>query len=191
VGGKSDAPKIAERLFRKGVRVLQLRSKNAPSCEFLSVALKIRDLAKKYKRDFIINDRPDVAIACGASGIHAGNGDMPTRVLRKVLGTKNILIGRTVHSVKDVKEIKKAPVDYLGAGPVFYSPLKKTLGKKGPEFIKRIKKITDTPVFAIGGITMRNVKRVFLSGADGACVSRHAGDSGRLLKKIRGLKEEK
>ena len=91
------------------------------------------------------------------------------------------MIGKTVHSVKDAKKI--GSVDYVGAGPVFRTPLKKNLKKQGMGFIKRIKKEVSVPVLAIGGINGKNAKAVIKSGADGVCVT-------RATKELKGLKRQ-
>jgi len=163
--------KTARFLFRNGADVVQLRYKNAPSYKLLSIAKKIAFVAKKNKKIFLINDRPDVALASGARGVHVGSGDLPIKTIRGLLGLGST-VGKTVHSAKEARKTRYEKLDYVSAGPVFSTPLKANLKPKGLGFIKKIKTCVSHPVFAIGGINSRNVKAVFASGADGICVTR-------------------
>lgn len=168
---KKSPVKIARALFKNGVKIVQLRYKNCPSYKLVPIAEKIRPLAKKYRGVFLINDRPDVALAARASGAHLGSGDMPTGAARALLGQKAV-IGRTVHSVKEAKEIGREKIDYVSAGPVFATPLKKNLKGRGIKFIKNIKKEVSVPVFAIGGINKGNIKKLLENGINKICVTR-------------------
>jgi len=160
---------------------LQLRYKNIPSYELTRIAKKIRGFARKCGADLLINDRADVALASGASGVHIGEGDLPVRAARRLLGSKSI-IGKTVHSRGEAKRADFEKVDYVSTGPIFSTPIKRTLKVRGPAFIKKIKKCVSVPVFAIGGINKKNVKSVLRGGADGICVLRGAKHARELLK---------
>ncbi len=173
----------ARSLFKSGVQAVQLRYKNMPSREFLAIAKKIVPLAKKYGKLLLINDRPDVAFASAARGIHVGSGDMPIKTIRGLLKPKNIVIGKTVHALKDALNAEREKVDYVSAGPVFSTPLKKKLRPKGIRFIKKIKSRVSVPLLAIGGINSLNASTVFRSGADGICLTRALYEAGRITKK--------
>ena len=178
-----NAEKIAERLFTQGADVIQLRYKNMPSLEFARIAKKVRRLADKCGKIFLINDRVDVASASAAGGVHLGIGDMPVEVARFLLPPKSI-IGKTVHSLKEAAVAEKENIDYVGAGPVFYTTIKKNLAKQGPVFIKKIKKRVSTPVYAVGGINGRNLKKLRESGADGFCVARALFEAKNLVRQL-------
>jgi len=177
-----DPVKTALFLFKSGADAVQLRYKNMPSHKLLGIAKSLAPLAKKYGKSLLINDRADVALASGARGVHLGAGDMTIKMTRRLLGPASV-IGKTVHSLTGAKRAKREKIDYVGAGPVFATPLKRNLRPKGINFVRQIKKRVPVSVFAIGGINRRNVKNVLRSGADGVCVTRAAGD----LKKIIGL----
>jgi len=177
--GKKDPVKLAGFLFRSGVRVVQLRSKNLPSYETTILARKIAKIAKRYGSILIINDRPDVMIASDADGIHLGAGDFSTNFIRKAFGKKSI-IGKTVHSIK---EVKKEKIDYMGVGPVFATPVKHKLKPKGISFIRQVAKISKVPIYAIGGIDKDRAKRLFKEDIDGICVARAASQAREILKR--------
>jgi thiamine-phosphate pyrophosphorylase len=179
-----DLAKTARRLFREGVDVVQVRSKNAPSYTLVRTAREIGRIAERYGKALLVNDRIDVAHASRADGVHLGNGDFPASRARRLLGKQSI-IGKTVHTRKQARRQGKGTIDYVSAGPVFKTPLKKGLARRGLRFIGAVKKSVKKPLFAIGGIDADNMVRVLQSGADGVCVVRASVHAGRLVARAR------
>jgi len=177
----ADPVRAAKGLLRKGAKVIQLRFKNYPSYEIVRIAKRIKKCREAYHASILINDRVDAALASGSMGVHLGSGDLSVKTARFLLGPGSV-IGKTVHSVKDAK--KTESVDYVGAGPVFRTPLKKNLKKQGMGFVKRIKKEVSVPVLAIGGINGKNAKSVIESGADGVCVTRATKEFSDLKRQL-------
>ncbi|MFH1594184.1 MAG: thiamine phosphate synthase [Candidatus Omnitrophota bacterium] len=167
----NDPVKLADHLFRNGADIIQLRFKNLPSYVLVRLAKTIRRVAAFHKKTLVINDRIDVALASDAHGVHLGSGDFAQGSVLRLLKKKS-LIGATVHFVREARNASSKPISYIGAGPVFATPLKRGLKQAGVEFVKRVKKVSRVPVFAIGGINKRNIRDVFESGADGICVAR-------------------
>lgn len=165
---------LAKKALELGVRIVQLREKKMKDRELLDVAKKIRELTESYEALLIVNDRVDLALACGADGVHLGQEDLPLEIARELFDG---IIGISVHSVEEAKKAKKA--DYLGAGPVFATTTKEDA--KAPIGVERLKEIvsaTNLPVFAIGGIHYENVKSVLDCKVAGvAVVSAIAGES--------------
>ncbi|MEN6374273.1 MAG: thiamine phosphate synthase [Smithella sp.] len=152
-----------------GVSCVQLREKDISTRLFVSEAQRIKKLLEPCKIPLIINDRIDVALACGADGVHIGQDDMPYSIARKLLGQKAI-IGLSVETWDDVEESRKLDVDYIGVSPVFATPTKTdTKGAWGLEGLAKIKKFSRHPVVAIGGLNEFNVRETVLAGAD--CVA--------------------
>ena len=106
-----------------GVAYVQLREKDVSTRFFVQEAKRIKKLLSSYKIPLIINDRIDVALACGAEGVHIGQEDMPFAIARKLMGPKAI-IGLSVEDWGDVEESQKLDVDYIGVSPVFPTPTK-------------------------------------------------------------------
>ena len=179
-----DPQKMAKDLFKAKVDVIQLRYKNYPSYKLVGIAKKIKKIAQKYRKTLLINDRIDVALASNASGVHLGDGDMSARLAR-ILLNKNPIVGKSIHSKKEAKHTKVENLDYLSTGPIFATPVKKNLKSKGLKFIKKMKKYTDLPVLAIGGINKKNVKKVLSAGADGICVVRASQNAAELAKEVK------
>ena len=153
--------------IKAGVSIVQYREKCASSKKMYEEALVLRRICKRIT--FIVNDRIDVALACGADGVHIGQDDLPLDIARKILGKKKI-IGVTVHTVKEAQTAEKSGADYLGVSPVFSTFTKNDAGKPvGVGMIKAIKNRVSIPIIAIGGINLANAKSVIDAGVDGLC----------------------
>ena len=149
-----------------GVAYVQLREKDVSTRFFVQEAKRIKKFLSSYKIPLIINDRIDVALACGADGVHIGQEDMPYAIARKLMGPKAI-IGLSVEDWGDVEESQKLDVDYIGVSPVFPTPTKTdTKGAWGLSGLAKIKAFSRHPLVAIGGINESNAREVIAAGAD-------------------------
>jgi thiamine-phosphate pyrophosphorylase len=152
-----------------GIAYVQLRDKDVSTRSFVEEAKRVKKLLEPYKIPLIINDRIDVALACGAEGVHIGQEDMPYEIVRKLMGQKAI-IGLSVETWKDVEASQKLDVSYIGVSPVFPTPTKAdTKGAWGLEGLSKIKAYSRHHLVAIGGINESNVREVVKAGAD--CVA--------------------
>jgi len=153
-----------------GVTIVQLRGKKWTSREFLEVGMKAVRLLKPKKIPLIINDEVHIALACEASGVHLGQGDMPLRFARELMGKERI-IGISVSSAAEALAAEKGGSDYIGVGPVFATLSKKDIGSPlGLAGLREIRQKVKIPILAIGGISVDNVADVIASGADGVAV---------------------
>ncbi len=167
-GGQS-LEEVIKMAVKGGASFVQLREKEISTRSFVEEAVRIRKLLEPYKVPLIINDRVDVAMACGAEGVHIGQEDMPYEIVRKLMGQKTI-IGLSVETWEDVVASQKLDVSYIGVSPVFATPTKTdTKGVWGLEGLVRIKAFSRHPLVAIGGINESNVREVIKAGAD--CVA--------------------
>ncbi len=148
------------------VAYVQLREKELSSRDFIDQAHEIKKTLQPYHVPLIINDRVDVALACGAAGVHLGQSDMPYSAARKALGEKAI-IGLSVETWPDVEEAEKLNVSYIAVSPVFATPTKTDTKKPwGLAGLQKIKNFSHHPVVAIGGINEKNISEVIGAGAD-------------------------
>jgi len=190
--GRKSLEDVVLQSVRGGVSCVQLREKDISTSLFVSEAQSIMKLLKPYKVPLIINDRIDVALACGAAGVHIGQDDMPYAIVRKLLGPKAI-IGLSVETWADVEESQKLDVDYIGVSPVFETPTKTdTKGAWGLQGLTKIKRFIRHPVVAIGGLNESNVREAILAGAD--CVAMvsaicAASDPEAAARKLNGIIE--
>ena len=131
---------------------------------------KIKNICKKNKVKFIINDDPLLALKLDADGCHLGQKDMNIKVAKKILGKK--IIGITCHnSIYLAKKAIKAKADYIAFGAFNQSKTKKTKYVASVEILNKVKKFTKTPPVAIGGINAVNYKNLLLNNANFLAIS--------------------
>lgn len=186
LSGISHAEQV-EKLIAGGAEFIQLRDKYAAPQEFYESANKALKVARAKSVKIIINDRADIAFALGADGVHLGQDDLPPVEARKLLGEKAI-IGFSTHTVEQAKIASGFPVDYIAVGPVFGTRTKENPDlATGIEMIKRVRKIIgESPLVAIGGITLENYREVLDAGADSAAIiSDLISDSDKIICKMR------
>lgn len=153
-----------------GVTCVQLREKQLNSRDFLAQAMLLKTLLAPHGVLLVINDRIDIALACGADGVHLGQSDMPVEVARRLL-PGDVFIGWSVETLADVAHSARLPVDYLGVSPVFATPTKTdTSAPWGLEGLCQVRAATALPLVAIGGINLGNAQQVLQAGADGLAV---------------------
>jgi len=163
--------RVTHSLIKGGATLIQLREpKDLPAEDFLKDAVKVKEAIGSSKVLFIINDRVDIAFACGADGVHLGLSDLPIPVARKILGEKRI-IGASVHTLSQAKVKEREGANYLGVGAVFETSTKPDSKIISLSTLKRIKESVRIPVIAIGGINKENVKKVLKIGVDGIAVA--------------------
>lgn len=189
---KKSLTKTAKEVLKAKPDIIQLRLKNICTKTAFEQSFKLSKMIKAYPATkLLINDRVDIAKAAKAHGVHLGSEDLPVSYARKLLGRKAI-IGKTTHSLKEMKQALKEPVDYLSLGPVFKTPLKpglRALGsKKAGKILKQAKiKNKHIPVFVIGGITLKNLKYLTRQGLTNIAVTRSVTLSKDPLKTVQQL----
>ena len=155
---------------QSGVTCVQLREKHLDTRAFLAQALALKALLAPHGVPLIINDRIDIALACGAEGVHLGQSDMPVQAARQLLPPQ-VFIGWSVESMDDVRDSATLPLDYLGVSPVFATPTKTdTKTAWGLDGLAQVRAATALPLVAIGGIHAGNAQAVLRAGADSLAV---------------------
>ncbi len=176
-GARDDLPEFLEAILGAGVDVVQLREKDAEAAELLRWGKVFRDAAARHGAVFIVNDRPDVALALDADGVHLGQNDLPPKVAREILGD-DAIIGLSTHSPEQW-DTAALEADYLCAGPVWKTPTKPGRPAAGLEYLRYAAVSEETrPWFAIGGITERNLPEVVGAGARRIVVVRAVTEAG-------------
>ena len=163
-------PEVARTLLDAGIRLIQYRDKRATSREMHEASRVIAEIVQAAGGIFIVNDRADVAWAAGADGVHLGQDDLPVGKARRLLPAGKI-IGLSTHSLAQVEEAERAPVDYVAFGPIFATRSKErpdpVVGLPG---LRAAREATRKPLVAIGGITLENAREAMESGADSLAV---------------------
>ena len=161
---------LVEVLKSKKVSFFQLRLKNVSFKKKVFVGKNIQKICKKYQTKFLVNDDVLLAKKLNSDGCHLGQKDISLPEARKILKKK--IIGITCHnSTKLAKLAIKNNADYLAFGAFGNSKTKKTKFKANLNLLKKIKKITKTPIVAIGGINSDNYKKLLLNKANFLAIS--------------------
>lgn len=161
---------VVDAAVRGGVTCVQLRDKNLNTRDFLAQAAALKSLLMPLGIDLVINDRVDIALLCGAQGVHLGQSDMSVEEARRLLPS-DIFIGWSVETMDDVIRSVHLPLDYLGVSPVFATPTKTdTAAPWGLAGLRQIRIMSTLPLVAIGGINLSCAADVLDAGADGLAV---------------------
>ena len=168
------------------ISFFQLRLKRDSYKNKLKIAKKIRKICKKFKVKFLINDDPELAKKIDADGCHLGQMDMDISDARRLLKKK--IIGVTCHnSLRLAKIANKKNADYIAFGAFNSTKTKKVKFKAEIKVIKKLKKTSNIPVVAIGGINNLNYKKLLLNKADFLAISSYVW-SNKKLKPIEAIK---
>ncbi len=158
-----------EEALKGGITCLQLREKDLSDEDFLAEALEIKELCHRYHVPFFINDNVEVAIKCGADGIHVGQDDMKVEKVRQLVGDQ-MIIGVSAHNLSEAKAAEKGGADCLGVGAMFSTDTKKDAKPVSMGVLQDICQEVHIPVVAIGGLNRDNILKLKGSGADGVAL---------------------
>lgn len=180
-----------ESALKGGVTCVQLREKELDEAAFLEEAVALKKLCGKYGVPLIINDNVDIAVKCGADGIHVGQSDMAAGNVRKAVGDK-MIIGVSAQTVEQALAAQAAGADYLGVGAVFPTSTKLDASEVSRQTLKEICAAVDIPVTAIGGINKSNISELSGTGVDGVALvsaifaAENIEEECKVLKKLSG-----
>jgi thiamine-phosphate pyrophosphorylase len=153
------------------VAAFQLRLKNLPDEAVLQAAARLQPICAAHDVAFILNDRMDLAEACGADGVHLGQGDGDPREARRLLGP-SAQIGVTCHDSRHLAmEAGEAGADYVAFGAFFPTTTKEAIHRPDPSILSWWSRLFEIPCVAIGGITPENGRVLVEAGADFLAVS--------------------
>ena len=173
----TDSTNLAEEIFLKkvedalrgGVTMLQIREKDKTTRDYIELAAKTHEIAKKYNVPLIIDDRVDVAMAVDAEGVHLGQSDMQVDKARKILGEKKI-IGATTKTVPQALEAYQNGADYLGVGAIYPTTTKVKTVLTSVDTLTDICNSVPIPANAIGGLNKGNIDVLKDAPIAGICV---------------------
>jgi thiamine-phosphate pyrophosphorylase len=163
--------------LRGGVDMVQLRDKNADDETIRRAAARFRSVCDEYGALFWLNDRPDLALECGADGVHVGQEDDPVAEVRERVGS-DLLIGLSTHSPEQFDAALRSEADQLSVGPVWETPTKEGRPAAGLDYVRYAAEHGgERPWFAIGGIDAGNLAEVVAAGARRVVVLRAIRDA--------------
>ncbi len=190
--GKQTLYEQVEAALKGGVTCVQLREKELDETAFLQEAKELCALCRRYGVPFLVNDNVEIAIACGADGIHVGQEDLAAGEVRHRVGD-DMILGVSVHTVEEACQAVRDGADYLGLGAVFPTSTKTDVDQMPNETLRAICDAVDVPIVAIGGINRGNILMLAGSGVDGvALVSAifSAEDIEGTCRELRALSEK-
>ena len=159
---------VARGLLDGGATCLQYRAKRETARAQWDVAVALRRITLDRGAVFIINDRVDLALDCGADGVHLGQDDLPiasAKRLARLAGRDDLLVGRSTHSLDQALEAEQAGADYIGYGPLYATQTKEN--NVPPVGVTSLREVVDSisvPVVAIGGIKLAQLAEVARCG---------------------------
>jgi thiamine-phosphate pyrophosphorylase len=177
---------LIEAAVRGGVDMVQLRDKDIADGALLEAAAACARACASHGVPFIVNDRPDIALAVRADGVHVGQDDLPVSAVRALLGP-HAIIGLSTHSQEQI-DAAGHEVDYIGVGPIHETPTKPGRPAVGFELVRHAAAHAAQPFFAIGGLDPGNVAEVVRAGAQRISILRwisRAPDPERAAREVR------
>ncbi|HVW32688.1 MAG TPA: thiamine phosphate synthase [Acidimicrobiia bacterium] len=175
-----------------GVDIVQLRDKHLDDRALLARAGVARDAAGAAGALFVLNDRPDLALACGAVGVHVGQDDVPPAVARRIIGP-DVLVGLSTHAPDALAAAADEPVDYVSAGPVEPTPTKPGRPGTGLDYVHLAAERSAHPFFVTGGVSPTTLPAIAAAGATRFVVVRaltEAPDPAAIAAELRRLLDE-
>src|SRR5207247_295028 len=161
---KSDAAGVAEAMIKGGVDLIQLRGKNQSIDELVDLAAELHELTARFYTPLIVNDHAEVASRVPLEGVHVGQDDDSIQVARRKAG-REILVGKSTHSLEQARAAQREGADYIGFGPIFATPTKPDYTPIGFADIRRAHAEVRLPIFCIGGVNIDNLQSVIDAGA--------------------------
>lgn len=187
----ADRPDLEEFLtacIEGGVDLVQLRDKQLEARPLLRRAEAAGEVCRRHGVPFVLNDRPDLALECGADGVHVGQDDAPAELARRILGP-DAIVGLSTHAPAEWDAAAAAPVDYLSAGPVSATPTKPGRPGTGLGYLGYVQGTgRAVPWFVTGGATPETIPAMAAAGARRFVVVRYLTESAEPQKAARELR---
>lgn len=159
-----DAESMLGELIAGGIDVVQFRAKEHPPESLIPLACRLAALARAAGVPFVVNDHPELAVACNADAVHVGQDDLSIAEARERTGG-SMWVGRSTHSLAQAEAAQGEGADYIGFGPLFATPTKPDYSPIGMADIREAHARVRVPIFCIGGIKPENLPDVLAAGA--------------------------
>ena len=184
---------VVEDALKGGITLFQFREKGKGALEGkekLELAIKLKNLCKKYNVPFIVNDDIELALEIDADGVHVGQDDLGADEIRKLMPNK--IIGLSIGNEEELKQSKVEYVDYVGVGPVYVTQSKDdaggAIGYEGLELMRKL--LPQMPLVAIGGIQTQHIKDIMKTNVDGVSIISAISYSDNIEKTVREMNEQ-
>ena len=184
----TNAVRVCGALCEGGVSAIQLRAKDFSEGDILQAARELVPVCRAAGVPFIVNDFADVAVAVGADGVHIGQDDGDLKTARAIVG-ESMIVGRSTHSLEQVRKALADGFDYAGFGPLFPTPTKLGRPGIGLENVSLVEREVspEMPVYFIGGLNGETLPEVVRLGATRAVVVSDLLKAGDVVEKAREI----
>ena len=159
-----DCNGVAEQMIKGGVDLIQLRGKDQSIEELVELAAELHEFTIQSSTPLIVNDHAEIARQVPVEGVHVGQDDDSIEVARRKAG-RDVLVGKSTHSLEQALAAQREGADYIGFGPIFTTPTKPEYVPIGLSDIKQVHAEVRLPIFCIGGIKVDNLEQVIAAGA--------------------------
>ena len=184
---------VVEDALKGGITLFQFREKGKGALEGkekLELAIKLKNLCKKYNVPFIVNDDIELALEIDTDGVHVGQDDLGADEIRKLMPNK--IIGLSIGNEEELKQSKVEYVDYVGVGPVYVTQSKDdaggAIGYEGLELMRKL--LPQMPLVAIGGIQTQHIKDIMKTNVDGVSIISAISYSENIEETVREMNEQ-
>jgi len=174
---RPDLQRFLAACVRGGVDLVQLRDKHLEARALLARARVAAATCRELGVPFVLNDRPDLALECGADGVHVGQDDAPPALCRRLLGPE-ALVGLSTHAPDELASAADEPVDYTSAGPVVATPTKPGRAGVGLAYVSHAARHAPHPFFVTGGASPETVPAIVAAGGRRIVVVRWLTEAG-------------
>ena len=177
---------LARILLDAGARVMQLRLKSAAGRDLLAAACAIAAACRERGAMLIVDDRADIAMLAGTTGVHLGQDDLPLEAARRLVG-RAMLVGISTHSVEQARAAERGGADYIGFGPLYAGGLRNNPAGKGLAMLREVRAAVKIPIVAIGGITEGTMPEALAAGADACAIITDVVRAADVAAKVKAL----
>ena len=161
---RRDAARIVAQMIEGGVDLIQLRGKEKSISELMELSAELHELTVQSFTPLIVNDYAEIARQVPVEGVHVGQNDAPIEIVRQK-AAREILVGKSTHSLEQARAAQREGADYIGFGPIFATPTRPDYPAIGLHNIRRVHAEVNLPIFCIGGINIDNLQNVIDAGA--------------------------
>jgi thiamine-phosphate pyrophosphorylase len=164
-----DATRVTEAMIEGDVDLIQLRGKQQTVDELVDLADKLHQVTSRSSIPLIVNDYAEIARQIPVEGVHVGQDDDSVPVAREKAG-RDLIIGKSTHSLEQARAAQNEGADYIGFGPIFATLTKPDYQPIGLNNIRQVHVDFTLPIFCIGGIKLENLAQVIAAGAKGVVI---------------------